>query len=694
MTTVAMKMVRVVLCLSALALAWAQEEEGGGTNPISKVLEMIDDLQKKIIKEGEESHKVFAEYSEWCSDNARQYSENIKTAAAEVKELSAHIEKESANIETLNTKIEELAAEITTDTADLKAATEIRDQELAVFVAEEKELVQTIDTLKRAIAILEREMAKIGGASMLQLKNAKSITEALTAMVQASLISSTDSSKLTGLLQEMREAQAPDDDDDSGAPAGSVYEGHSDGIIETLQDLLDKAEKQLDGLRRSETTSKNNYEVLKQSLDDQIRFANEEMDEAKKALAASTGSKAEAEGDMEATTKDLSADKEAKATLHSDCMEKAEDFEAEVKSRAEELKAIAEAEKILKEFTGGATEQTYSFVQVSFAQVASSTSEESSGAQAVRYVRELASRTNSTSLAQLAMRMASAIRVSAKSGADPFAKVKGLITQMIATLEEEARQDAAKKAYCDRELSHNEEKEQDKMDEIEKLTTEIDKASTQSAHLKEEVAGLQKALAALAKSQKDMDKLREQEKGIYDRNRPEMEKGLEGVKMALKVLRDYYSKDDKDHAANEGAGGGIIGMLEVVESDFSKGLAEMISTEEAAAAEYDSETKANEIDKDNKEQDVKYKVQESNDLDKAVAEAKADRAGVQKELDAVQAVLKTLHDECDEKVEPYEEQQRRRAAEIEGLKNGLQILEGQAVLLQTSSRRLRTHRAA
>merc|ERR1719158_1519544 len=105
--------------------------------------------------------------------------------------------------------------------------------------------------------------------------------------------------------------------------------------------------------------------------------------------------------------------------------------------------------------------------------------------------------------------------------------------------------------------------------------------TAKSAQLKEEVATLTKELAELAASQAEMDKVRADEKAAYDKNKPEMEEGLEGIKLALKVLRDYYAKEDKGHEAAEGAGSGIIGMLEVIESDFAKGLAEMISIEEA-----------------------------------------------------------------------------------------------------------------
>merc|ERR1719160_662447 len=163
-----------------------------------------------------------------------------------------------------------------------------------------------------------------------------------------------------------------------------------------------------------------------------------------------------------------------------------------------------------------------------------------------------------------------------------------------------------------------------------------------------------------------------------------MEEGLEGVKLALKILREYYSKDAA-HESASGAGGGIIGMLEVIESDFSKGLAEMIAEEESAAAEYEKITKENEIAKATKEQDVKYKTKEAKGLDTAVAEATADRSGAQTELDAVLEYWKSLQDQCVAKVEPYEERKKRREAEIAGLKEALSILNGEAVFLQQKS---------
>merc|ERR1719454_74268 len=239
-------------------------------------------------------------------------------------------------------------------------------------------------------------MAK-GGASMMQLKSANSLKQAFTVMVQASVMSSADAATLTALVQEKND----DDDAAYGAPAAAVYESKSGGIVETLQGLLDKAEEQLGNAQKKETAAKNNFEMLKQSLSDEIKFANKELDGAKKSLATSQETKSTAEGDLEVTQKDLADDKAALKELHHECLTTSQDFEAETNSRAEELKAIAMAKDALK--NSGAA----SLLQIS--------SSDEPSKLVVHFVRDLARKQDDQSLAQLASRMASAVRLSSST---------------------------------------------------------------------------------------------------------------------------------------------------------------------------------------------------------------------------------------------------------------------------------------
>jgi len=652
----------------ALQLAQANQ-----VSPITKVVQLLSDMQTKIIGEGEAAHAIYAEFAEMCEERSKTLQFEIKTGKGEITDLKATIDGETALAESLDTKVEELTASIATDEADLDAATKIRAKESADFIAEEKELSEVIDALQRAIGILEKEMAK-HGASMMQVRNAGNLAKTLQMLVEASTISSADAKGISALVQ----TQQSSDDGETGAPDPAVYKGQSGGIIDTLGDLLEKAESQLAELRNKETASLNEFQMLKQSLEDKIKYETKELEEAKTGIAASNEKKAIAEGDLAATTKNLDEDVLALSELHHECLTKAQDYEAETKSRGEELTAIATAKKVIEETTSGAADLSYGLNQVSFLQRS-----QSGGIEVVRFLRQLAQQKHFPALAQLSIRMDAAIRASA---GDPFTKVKGLIQDMIETLEKEAEADATEKAFCDKELAETNAKKDAKTTEIKKLSTKIDQMTSRSEQLQGEVAELEAGLSALAKAQAEMDKIRLEEKDEYTKAKAEMEAGIKGVQLALKVLRDYYAKD-KAHASDEGGGGGVIGLLEVCESDFSKGLIEMTSTEEAAQAAYDKETKENEIEKVTKEQDIKYKTEEASGLDKATAEATSDKAGVQEELDAVLEYLKGIEDRCIAKPETYEERVARRDAELAGLKEALSILENETSFPQQRSKR-------
>merc|ERR1712100_635344 len=178
-----------------------------------------------------------------------------------------------------------------------------------------------------------------------------------------------------------------------------------------------------------------------------------------------------------------------------------------------------------------------------------------------------------------------------------------------------------------------------------------------------------------------MDKIRAEENALYKESKAELEKGLTGIKAALKVLRDYYAKNPD--SGNSGAAGGIVSLLEVCESDFSKGLAEVVAVEEDAAAAYDVETKDNAMTKLTKDKDVEYKQKEIASLEKTGTELKTDSDAVSDELDAVNAALASLEKQCLAKAESYASKAAKQKAEIDGLKSALESLGG-ASLIQRS----------
>jgi len=681
-----MKTATLLLVLSAATSTATSEQMQ--SNPLSKVLDLMAELTAKIEGEAEAEAKAYTEYFDWCDDMAKNSGFEIKTAESQKEKLEAKIGELTSSITVSTSKIDELVAAIAADDSELKDATAVREKEAADFAKNEAELMDCIDTLERAISIISKEMAKNPAAlAQIDTSSTARLVQTLGAVIDAAGFASVDKQKLVALVQSQNS-----DDQEPGAPEAAVYKSHSSGIVDVLEDMKDKAEGSLSDLRKEETNSNHNFKMLKQSLEDQMAADSKDMEDEKAAKAEAAEGKATAEGDLEKTVKLLKNTKDDLATASSTCMQVAADHQATVTARNEELKAIAMAKTFLEDTTSGATSQTYSMLQVARLQSRA----DLAGLEVVQLVKQLARKHHSSALAQLASRMTAAIRFGASGGEDPFAKVKGLIESMIAKLEAEAKAEATEKAYCDEEMAKTEAKRGELMDDVSKLSAKIDQATSKSATLSADIKQLEAELAELMKSQAEMDKIRQEENDAFVQAKADLTAGLTGVRQALTALRDYYASDaallqqpamPALHTKSTGAGTSIIGILEVVESDFATGLAKEETQEDASKALYDDITQENKVTKTMKDQDLKYKTAEVKSLAKAIADLSSDKETLSTELAAVNEYYSKLKDRCIAKPETYEERKARREAEINGLKEAFQVLESETAFVQRNSRR-------
>merc|ERR1719443_177948 len=273
-------------------------------------------------------------------------------------------------------------------------------------------------------------------------------------------------------------------------------------------------------------------------------------------------------------------------------------------------------------------------------------------------------------------------------GEDPFAKIKGLISEMIEKLEADAAKEAGHKAFCDKEMSETKAKKEEKESDLDTLGTKIDKATSKIAKLKEEIATLTEELGAIAAAQKEADEIRMAEKEAWAAAKADYESGVEGVGMALQVLRDYYAEKDEaliqqpspgaTHTKATGAGGGIIGMLEVIESDFTKSLADGTAAEAMAVDAHEKLTLDNKIATTEKSTAVEYKTKDQAETEAYLESLKQDKDSADKEYASIMEYWEKLQKMCIAKPEPYAERKKRREAEIAGLKEALTILEEEA----------------
>merc|ERR1719324_221304 len=486
------------------------------------------------------------------------------------------------------------------------------------------------------------------GGSFAQLSKGAltELTDSLAVVARASAFSADDKAKLQSLVQETQD----DDFLSASAPDAKAYESHSGSILDTLEDMKEKAVAMRNDQQKAEMKAQHSYEMLAQSLKNELAIDGK----AKEYLSG----------------------------LSQDCQTKAQDWEMSQKGRAEELEALTQARKIIAEKTGGATSRAYDLIQVN----SGSKSSNVVSGKILDALRRIGKNSNDVALSQLSLRVSAAFEMT--SGADVFAKVKGMITEMIDKLVAEAAEEADHKAWCDKETAETQEKIDDHTATVEKLTAKIDKAAAAIAQLTESLAQLQSELAEIAKQQAKMDEMRVEEKAAFEAAKKDYTDGVEGITMALQLLRDYYAAPEGDafmqqpevsvHAASSDAATGIIGILEVAQSDFSKLLADAEVEEEAAVKAYEKMTHENEVAKTMKTADSKYQTKEKAGLEKSVAEHKEDREGEQAELDAVMDYYAKVKPGCTTKPMTYEERKKRREAEIAGLKEALTILEAES----------------
>jgi len=586
-------------------------------------------------------------------------------------------------------KIEEHANALAEDETSVKEAEGIRKKEKEDFKAAEKSLQDSINALDRAMNVLSRKSASLV-QTQVNKKDIRALLDTISSVINGASLTIQDSSKLTAFMQG-NAADKDEEDDGLGeltAPTAKNYNSHSGGITDMIEDMKQKAVGQLKVLRTEEQNRQNNFNLVKGSLMQEIKVANNAIAEAKESKNGASVLQASVETDKAASTKELTADTKALSDAKTDCIMTADEFDLSQKGRAEEMAAVDQA---LEALGGVKNKQAgYSFLQLD---------SKHDQFEVVNALRNLAQAQHSAVLTQLAGRVSAAMTIASRTGndfsADPFKKVKGMVAEMITKLEKEIGSAGAHKAYCDKSIAESKESKAKQQLVMDKQTGQLDKAKAKATSLQEDTTKLEEELATLTKEQGAATKLRAEEAATFKASKADLTDGLAGVKKAIKVLSAYYSQSaaalvQRPHFGHSskkeaGAGGSAVSILEICHSDMQKELSniEMAESEEKSA--YTQLTLDNKLNKAVKAETLKAKKVAAITLKKVMSEYNEDLDGMQTEMDAINAAAKTIKGQCDApQPETYEEKVSRRTAEIDGLKDALKTIKAVPALLQVA----------
>jgi len=698
------------LFLVFLAGVSAVQTANQAKSPVKKIVSMLTDMQAKGKKEKQDETVRFAAFKQFCESTSAEKAGDIATGKEEIDQLSATIAKAQADVIELTKYIAGLDSDVVSWTDDLKRTTAERAKAKAEFQVAHKEYVDSIDAVERAMGMLQKGGGGSRIAQLLQSGSMLAMLQTGTMNQVKSLLQKVDPAK--ALLQE-----AEDEGVEIPNPQADAYTGSSGGIIDLVEKLGEKFTEEKRALEKAEFNAKSAHEVMQKDLTGQIASANMERGMKESTKAKTLEAEAQAKGDLADTQASLAEDEKFLADMDSECKQKSFDYEQRQIVRQGELDAIDKAIGIMSgDDVAGANEHT-SFIQkkaTSLAQLRSATRSPVQDAVAT-FLQQQADKTGSKLLALIA----------AKAESDPFVKVRKMIKEMIVKLVEEANAEATHKGFCDTEMGTNKQTRDKKTAQSDELNADIDELTADISKLASEITTLGSELAALDAAVKEATENRFAEKSKNTDTINDSKAGAAAVAQALAILKEFYEKAAtpvEQPAPQQGpisydnralqilktasggasfvqistrsngkvpggpemeggsytgmANGGVLGLMEVCQSDFERMLAETEAGEADAAKVFDEFKADSAQDKAVKETDQKHKIAEKSTKESDKATAIKDLRITQEELHAAMEYYEKLKPDCEVKVMSYAEKKAAREAEIESLKEALELLVG------------------
>jgi len=287
-----------------------------------------------------------------------------------------------------------------------------------------------------------------------------------------------------------------------------------------------------------------------------------------------------------------------------------------------------------------------------------------------------------------------------RAAADPFTKVKTLIQKLVERLLKEATAEATKKGFCDTELGKAESDRDFRMSDTAKLDVEIESLNLKKDELEAEMdlltAGIKKLNEALAEATEQ----REEEHAENMQAIKEAKAGFAATKTAINILKVFYKRAgraliqkfspiDEEEASKAGFAGsytgkqerskGVIGMLEVIASDFDRTERHTTAAEQKAHETFVKFDRVSKADISGKETKKELDEEDHATTKTTIAAKMDDLTDAQNLLDTALKTLEELKPTCIDTGMSYEDRVQKREEEIEALKSALCILDAEGV---------------
>jgi hypothetical protein len=658
-----MKWAVVAVVLGLACLSQASLNDADKNRPVTKVINMLTDMQKELEKENEADQDIYDSTVCWCETNDKEKTKAISDGEQRISDLQTSIEDLTQKSSHLNTAIKNLEVEVANNEKALDTGTALRRKQLAEFNAEEKDMLQSISSMKGASAALSKHHED---AAFLQAGNGAKLMLTTATTVQTEL------KKHHSLLSEVitphqRKAVA------SFVQTLQPQSGEIFGIINGMKDSF---EHNLEQSQKEETANDAAYEDMKKAKTEEIASGKTQLDTKTQQLADTDEKNARDKQDLEDTQSTLESDTVFLASLKKNCQDVDAEFAERRKTRTLEIEAVGKALGFL---TSDEAHDLFTRTFNNFVQK-QSVADIQKRAVVSKILMKAAKQTLNPQLAILATRTRIA----------QFEVMKESLQKMIEPLIKEKEEEIAERDFCIAELNKNEKisagKEREKADS----EASLEDSRMSIEELAREIAELEQTIKDAERQFKRAGEDRENENHEFQITVADQRATQKLLYGALKALKSFYGSSlaqTSAHASTEqmppGPGfaknsnkGGIVGMVKGVIEDAQKLEAEAIRTEEEAAKAYEDFVKDT-----NDSFDIWRKSLSNKKAEKGKVEV--EQAGFQVQFDTTVSELKQLsrslddlHAQCDFALKNFDLRQETRDEEIGALKQSIAILGG------------------
>merc|ERR1719446_907280 len=569
------------------------DAEAAKNRPVTKVVNLLKDMLKQLEKEAEEDEEIYDELACWCATNEKEKTKSVGEAEAHIKDLTTSIEDLTAATSRLGTEIKNLEKEVAENQHALDQATAIRQKELAEFVQEEKDLLQSIDGLASAIKVL----SKHNSASFLQVDIQGAVSTIQYQVAKNSkylegVITPTERKKISSFIQEA---------------ASAKYAPQSGEIFGILEQMKESFESNLAELQKEEAANVKAFQELKAAKEEEISAGQDQIDAKTQENADADEKLAQNKEDLEDTKKTLAEDEAFLAMLKEKCSTTDAEWEERTKTRQLEMEACSKALAVLS------SDEAHDLFTKTFNPAFVQTSEHSERqSAAAKYLKEVALKVDSPRLAAIAM----------KVKLDAFVRVKKAIDDMVTKLVAEKQDEIKHKDWCVDEFNTNQVQTERKEAEKQDLLALIEDLQLQIKTLTGEIDTLKSEIAELNLNMKRGGEDREKENKEFQLVVADQRASQKLLTAALDVLKGFYEKAAalvqegqapppgfNEYKKNENSGG-VMGMIQTIINDAKSMEAEVIRAEEDAQKAYEDFVKDSNASIQEKTKSMTNKIEE------------------------------------------------------------------------------------